>query len=219
MQKNNSWKNGVSFLATGYAEHFTSEENGLLQEIAALTNAQHAHANLMSNRLQGKLLEMISCLLQPRRILEIGTFVGYSSLYLSRGLTPDGRLHTIELREEDATTASENFRKAGMQDKIILHRGNANEIIPTLHESWDLVFIDADKTGYSHYYTLVLPNVRKGGLIIADNVLFHGGVLEEKIKGKNATAIHAFNELVKNDPAVEKVMLTVRDGLFLIRKK
>ena len=100
-----------------------------------------------------------------------------------------------------------------------MHRGNALEIIPTLKETWDIVFIDADKVGYSEYYKLVLPNVRSGGLIIADNVLFHGQVLEKEIKGKNPKAIHAFNELVSADESVDKVMLTVRDGLFFIRKK
>jgi len=162
---------------------------------------------------------MISCLLQPKRILEIGTFVGYSALYLSKGLQENGRLHTLELREEDAATAKQNFRLANAQDKIILHLGNALDIIPTLDEIWDLVFIDADKVGYSDYYKLVFPKLKKGGLIIADNVLFHGEVLEDSISGKNAIAINAFNELVKKDPAVEKVMLTVRDGLLLIRKK
>ena len=206
-------------LAQEYAEQFSSAETELLNEIAVHTNAHHRHANMLSGHVQGKFLEMISCLLQPARILEIGTFVGYSALYLAKGLQPGGRLHTIELREEDAATATENFRLANVADRIILHRGNALDIIPTLQEAWDLVFIDADKTGYSDYYKLVLPRLKSGGLIIADNVLFHGEVLEKEIKGKNAIAIHAFNEMVKNDQSVEKVMLTIRDGLLFIRKK
>jgi len=206
-------------LAQQYAERFSSEEETLLKEINDHTQLNHPRADMLSSHVQGELLEMISCLVRPRRILEIGTFVGYSALYLSKGLQEDGILHTLELRPEDAATAKENFRLANALDKIILHLGNALEIIPTLDETWDLVFIDADKVGYSDYYRLVLPRLRKGGLIIADNVLFHGEVLEEKISGKNAIAIHAFNELVKNDPSVEKVMLTVRDGLMFIRKK
>ncbi|MBS1934329.1 MAG: O-methyltransferase [Bacteroidetes bacterium] len=209
----------VNSTAQQYAENFSSQEEKLMSEIAAHTYANHPHSDMLSGHVQGKFLEMISRLMQPERILEIGTFVGYSSLYLSKGLKPGGKLHTLELRDEDADTAEENFRKANATDKIILHRGNALEIIPTLHETWDIVFIDADKVGYSEYYKLVLPNVRSGGLIIADNVLFHGEVLEENIKGKNPKAIHAFNEMIKEDGSVEKVMLTVRDGLFLIRKK
>jgi caffeoyl-CoA O-methyltransferase len=205
--------------AQEYAEKFTSGESGLLKEIAADTYANHAQSNMLSGHVQGKFLEMISCLLQPRRILEIGTFVGYSALCLSRGLAQDGRLHTIELRDEDADTAQKNFDRGNTGGRIILHRGNALDIIPSIPETWDLVFIDADKINYGNYYKLVLPRVRTGGLIIADNVLFHGEVLEDEIKGKNAVAIHAFNELVKNDPSVERVMLTVRDGLLFIRKK
>ncbi len=209
----------INVLAQYYADKFSSNENDLMKDINEFTNKNHPHANMLSSFVQGKFLEMISCLLQPKRILEIGTFVGYSAIYLSNGLQKDGKLHTIELREEDAKTAKENFERANATDKIVLHLGNALEIIPTLDEVWDLVFIDADKVGYVDYYKLVLPKLKPGGLIIADNVLFHGEVLEEKIKGKNAIAINAFNELVKNDPSVEKVMLTVRDGLFLIRKK
>jgi caffeoyl-CoA O-methyltransferase len=209
----------INALAQNYADKFSSNENDLMKDINEFTNKNHPHANMLSSFVQGKFLEMISCLLQPKRILEIGTFVGYSAIYLSNGLQKDGKLHTIELREEDAKTAKENFERANATDKMVLHLGNALEIIPTLDEEWDLIFIDADKIGYVDYYKLVLPKLKPGGLIIADNVLFHGEVLEEKIKGKNAIAINAFNELVKNDPSVEKVMLTVRDGLFLIRKK
>ena len=174
---------------------------------------------MLSGPLQGRLLQMVSSLLQPRRILEIGTFMGYSALCLAAGLGPEGRLHTIELREDDADLAEGYFRRANWGDRIILHRGNALAIIPTLREEWDLVFIDADKVSYGEYYQLVLPRVRTGGLIIADNVLFHGQVLEHPVEGKSARAIQAFNEMISADDRVEKVMLTVRDGLFFIRKK
>ncbi len=205
-------------LASAYAEQFSSEEDALLSDIATSAH-NHPYAHMLSGHVQGKLLEMISCLVQPRQILEIGTFVGYSTLCLAKGLQPGGELHTIELREEDADTARENFKKANASDKIILHVGNALNIIPTLQQAWDLVFIDADKSNYEAYYEMTLPRLRQGGLLIADNVLFHGQVLEKEVKGKNALAIQAFNKLVKKDESVDKVLLTVRDGLMLIRKK
>jgi caffeoyl-CoA O-methyltransferase len=209
----------VNPAAQAYAEKYSSGENALLGDISQYTIHNHPEAQMLSGHLQGRFLEMISRLLRPGRILEIGTFMGYSALCLAAGLAEGGKLHTLELRAEDAALAAENFRKANQQDKIILHIGNALEIIPSLQEAWDLVFIDADKVSYSEYYKLALPRVRHGGLIIADNVLFHGQVLEPEIRGKNALAIQAFNELVKGDDSVEKVMVTIRDGLLLIRKK
>ena len=202
-----------------YAESFTSPTDAVLQEIERETNLHHPHAQMLSGHLQGKFLEFISCILRPRRILEIGTFTGYSALCLAKGLTPDGVLHTIELREEDAATSRKNFHKAKANDKIILHVGNALDIIPTLHETWDLVFIDADKAGYKSYYDLVLPRVNKQGVILADNVLFHGDVLKEPVTGKNGIAIKEFNEHVRKDQSVEQVIVTIRDGLMMIRKK
>ena len=209
----------INPLAQAYAEKYSSKLGPLLAEIEAYTMSHHPEAHMLSGPLQGKWLAMISQLLRPRRILEIGTFMGYSALCLAEGLAEDGRLHTIELREQDADRAEGYFRRSNRADRIILHRGNALAILPTLDESWDIVFIDADKPGYSDYYRLVLPRVRPGGLIIADNVLFHGQVLSEPVEGKSAKAIQAFNELVGADEAVDKVMLTVRDGLFFIRKK
>jgi caffeoyl-CoA O-methyltransferase len=206
-------------LAELYASNYSTAENALLKQIADDTKAAHAQPHMLSGHLQGQFLEIISKLIQPKRILEIGTMVGYSSICLAKGLAADGVLHTIELREEDAAIARINFAKAGLQQKIQLHVGNAVEILPQMEETWDLVFMDADKTGYETYYRLVKPRLKKGGIILADNVLFHGDVLQEEIKGKNAKAIHAFNEMVAADDEVEKVMITMRDGLFLIRKK
>jgi predicted O-methyltransferase YrrM len=209
----------IDLRAQAYAERYSSPLGPLLEEIAAYTAAHHAEAHMLSGPLQGRLLQMVSSLLQPRRVLEIGTFMGYSALCLAAGMGPEGRLHTIELREDDAALAEGYFRRSNWGDRIILHRGNALAIIPTLREEWDLVFIDADKVSYWEYYRLVLSRVRAGGLIIADNVLFHGQVLEHPVEGKSARAIQAFNESVSADERVEKVMLTVRDGLFFIRKK
>ena len=173
---------------------------------------------MLSGHVQGSLLSMISCMMRPKRILEVGTFTGYSALCLAKGLPADGILHTIELSPEDAAKASEYFELSPDKGKIKLHTGDARQIIPTLGESWDLVFIDADKTGYTDYYELILPSVKKHGVIIADNVLFHGQVLEDNITGKNAKAIHDFNMHVREDKRVEQVLLTIRDGLLIIRK-
>lgn len=209
----------IPSLVQAYADRFTSSEDELLQQVAAQTIASHPQAHMLSGQVQGKFLEMISTLLQPKRILEIGTFTGYSALCLVKGLSKDGQLHTIELREEEAVVAQANFDRSNDREKIILHTGNALEIIPALNETWDLVFIDADKVGYINYYELVLPRVRQGGVILADNVLFHGQVLEQPVSGKNAKAIQSFNERVHQDPRVDQVLVTIRDGLLMIRKK
>jgi caffeoyl-CoA O-methyltransferase len=202
-----------------YAERFTSPEDELKHSVAEHTYLHHPHAQMLSGHLQGRLLEMVSCMVKPAYILEIGTFTGYSGLCLAQGLIPGGQLHTIELREDDGATARTNFNRSDKAGQIILHIGNALEIIPTLPFTWDLVFIDADKVGYIDYYEMVLPLVRPGGFILADNVLYHGDVLESPVRGKNPKAIHAFNERVAADERVEQLLLTVRDGLLLIQKK
>jgi predicted O-methyltransferase YrrM len=206
--------------ANQYAELFTSPEAAILHQISEHTLQSHARqAHMLSGHVQGKFLEILSKMMRPQRILEIGTFTGYSAVCLAQGLAEGGVLHTIELREEDAALSQQHFVKAGLAEKIISHAGNALTIIPDLQEEWDLVFIDADKTGYIDYFNLVLPKLKRGGIILADNVLFHGEVLQEEIKGKNAIAIHHFNEHVKKCTEVEIVLLTIRDGLLLIRKK
>jgi caffeoyl-CoA O-methyltransferase len=205
--------------AEAYALAFTSSENDLLKEISAYTAANHPHAHMLSGEVQGKFLSFLSTIIRPKYVLEIGTFTGYSALCLAEGLDTEGELHTLECREEDATTARNYFSKSKRNHQIHLHLGNAAEIIPTLNITWDLVFIDADKTGYIEYYDQIVPKLNKDGIILADNVLFHGQVLQEPINGKNAKAIHAFNEHVKQDPRTEQVLLTIRDGLLLIKKK
>ena len=208
----------INHTVEDYAKRFSSPLDEVLQEIEDFTLQNHPHAKMLSGHVQGKVLEMISGMIKPQRILEIGTFTGFSALCLLKGLQPGGKLHTIELRKEDADTAGKYFSKANVKDKIILHIGDARQVIPTLNEQWDLVFIDADKTGYIDYYELTLPNVKQGGFILADNVLFHGEVLQNELKGKNAKAIQAFNVHVAKDKRVQQVMLTVRDGLLLIQK-
>ena len=201
-----------------YAEDYSSPEDELLKEINDYTLNNHSEYTMLSGHLQGKLLEMISRMIQPRRILEIGTFTGYSALCLTKGLTPDGQLHTIELRETDAATAKGFFKRSSYAGQIILHTGNALDIIPALTDSWDLVFIDADKVSYIEYFKLVLPQVRQNGFILADNIFFHGEVFEEKVTGKNAKAIQAFNEFIRERNDIDKMIITLRDGLYLIRK-
>jgi predicted O-methyltransferase YrrM len=209
----------VSIKAESYAASFTSPLDILLQELHDHTLAQHPQAHMLSGMVQGKFLEFFSTAIAPSRILEVGTLTGFSALCLAKGLKAGGELHTIEIREEDARTAASFFNRSLNASQIKLHLGNAIEIIPALPHVWDLVFIDADKVNYIEYYELTLPRLQHGGWIIADNVLFHGQVLEETIKGKNAVAIHQFNQHVKNDDRVEQVLISLRDGLLFIKKK
>lgn len=209
----------VSPEAEAYAQLFTTADNALLTEIEEYTKAHHPHAHMLSGQVQGKFLAFLSTILRPKYVLEIGTFTGYSALCLAEGLQNGGELHSIECREEDAQTARNYFSKSYRKDQIHLHIGNAGEIIPTLNHPWDLVFIDADKTGYIGYYEQLILRIAENGIILADNVLFHGQVLEDPISGKNAKAIHAFNEHVKQDPRTEQVLLTIRDGLLMVKKK
>lgn len=201
-----------------YAGDFTSAEDDLLREINEYTVAHHPEAVMLSGHLQGKVLEMISCMIRPKRILEIGTFTGYSALCLAKGLPEDGLLHTIEIREEDAARARAYFDRSALGSRIVLHTGNAADIIPGLVETWDLVFIDADKPAYIQYFNLVFPRLRKNGFILADNIFFHGQVLDEKVTGKSAKGIRDFNAFIRERNDIEKVVLTIRDGLYLIRK-
>jgi caffeoyl-CoA O-methyltransferase len=205
-------------LVQSYAEELTSPETPLLKEVSDYTFRHHTESVMLSGHLQGKVLEMISCMIKPQRVLEIGTFTGYSALCLARGLAAGGELHTIELREADAAKARSFFDRSSFSRQIISHTGNALDIIPGLEETWDLVFIDADKPAYIEYFNLVLPRLRENGFILADNIFFHGQVLEEEVKGKSAKGIRAFNDLIKSRTDIEKVILTVRDGLCLIRK-
>ena len=201
-----------------YAEKFSSAEDALIREVGEFTRANHPEHNMLSGHLQGKFLEMASCMIRPGRILEIGTFTGYSALCLAKGLTDDGKLHTIELREKDAATVRGYFARSEFSEKIILHTGDAKKIIPLIDESFDLVFIDADKSGYIEYFNLVFSKVRKNGFIFADNIFFQGEAIQHDPKGKNAKAISAFNQHINERTDIEKVILTLRDGLYLIRK-
>ncbi len=205
-------------VADAYAQQHTSALLPIQQAALYFTLKNHSERHMVSGHLQGQLLRMISGMQKPERILEIGTFTGFSALCLAEGMPATGLLYTLELREKDANIARGFFNQSPWQSQIKSLVGNAADTIPLLNETWDLVFIDADKTGYIQYFDLVLPQLRSGGIILADNVLFHGEVLQPEIKGKNAKAIAAFNAHVNKTTGIDTVMLTVRDGLMMIRK-
>ena len=174
---------------------------------------------MLSGHVHGRFLSVLSQIMQPTYILEIGTFTGYSAGCLAAGLTPQGELHTIECREQDAAIAATFWKQLPQAHQIHLHVGDAISIIPSIERVWDLVFLDADKTNYCNYYPMIMQRLRKGGLLIADNIFFHGEVLQPTLSGKNAIAIQQFNEMVAADTSCEKVIVTIRDGISLIVKK
>jgi predicted O-methyltransferase YrrM len=208
----------ISSAAEKYVQLHSSVTNQLLQKIDAHTHEHHAEPHMLSGPVQGKFLSMVSRMIKPKRILEIGTLTGYSSLCLAEGLDPLGVLHTIELRPEDAIIAQQFFDESPFKQKIKLHVGNAHEIIPQLNENWDLVFVDAEKTGYINYYKTLIEIIQPGAFMLFDNVLFHGEVLKEDVKGKSALAIKHFNEHLLKEERIDKVMLSVRDGIMIIQK-
>jgi len=200
-----------------YAEQFTSPESPVLQQLNRETHAKVLMPRMLSGHLQGQFLSMLSKMIQPERILEIGTYTGYSAICLASGLKENGILHTIDVNEELESMVRNYFAEAKVAAQIQFHIGNAMEIIPSLHETFDLVFIDADKENYSNYFDLVIDKVRKGGFILADNVLWSGKVLEAQ-KDKDTAAIHAYNQKINADPRVENVLVPIRDGIMIARK-
>jgi caffeoyl-CoA O-methyltransferase len=200
-----------------YIEQHSSPEEKVLQELNRETHIKVQMPQMLSGHLQGQFLEMFTRLQQPKRILEIGTFTGYSGICLAKGLTADGLLYTIDVNEELQPMVDHYVEKAGLKTKVKQLIGDAREIIPTLDETFDLVFIDADKVNYAVYYDLVFDKVRTGGYIIADNVLWSGKVLEEK-KEKDTLAIDNYNKKVLADTRVENFILPLRDGLNIARK-
>jgi len=201
-----------------YALQHTDNEADYLQELQRQTHLKVLMPRMLSGHLQGRFLAMFAKLLQPKNILEIGTYTGYSALCLAEGLAENGKLITIDINEELEEFTKTFFEKAQMQDKITMLTGNALDIIPTLSQTWDLVFIDADKINYQKYYELVLPQVRTGGWIIADNVLWSGKVVDKQAQDKDTQAIRAFNDFVQNDKRVSNFLLPLRDGLLVMQK-
>jgi predicted O-methyltransferase YrrM len=200
-----------------YAERHTSEESQLLQRINRDTYANILMPRMLSGHLQGRILSMISHMIKPTTILEIGTYTGYSALCLAEGLKPGGTVITLDINEELETSVRANFQNSPYRDAIDYRIGNALEVIPSLEGSFDLVFIDADKENYARYYDLVINRVPLGGYILADNVLWSGKVLDEK-PDKDSRAIIEFNKKVQDDSRVENVLLPVRDGIMMMRR-
>ncbi|MGH1338023.1 MAG: O-methyltransferase [Aureispira sp.] len=189
----------------------------LLHALERKTHLEVMRPQMLSGYLQGQFLALMSRLQQPRRILEVGTYTGYSALCLAQGLPIDGMLHTIDSNPELEAVATEFLQQAPQASQIIQHQGNALEIIPVLEETWDLVFLDADKVNYAAYYDLIFPRLKIGGLLIADNVLWQGKVAAGSHE-KRASALAGFNKMVSEDSRVNNVLLPLRDGLLMIEK-
>lgn len=202
-----------------YCESHTNPESELLQQLHRETYAKILNPRMLSGHLQGRFLAMISQMLRPKNILEIGTYTGYSALCLCEGLAENGKLVTIDINDELSNFTSGFFKKSNYEKNIDARIGDALQIIPTLDIAFDLVFIDADKPSYNAYFDLVIDKMKSGGIIIADNVLWSGHILKpEAAQDFDTKCLHAFNEKVKNDPRVTVTMLPVRDGVSLIRK-
>ncbi len=203
-----------------YALGHSQPESEVLKRLNRDTHANILMPRMLSGHLQGNLLSMLSKMIQPKQILEIGTYTGYSGICLAQGLLENGKLHTIDINAELEKMVREFFNKAELSNKINYYIGNALDIIPTINETFDLVFIDADKKNYSTYYDLIFDKVRNGGYIIADNVLWSGKILGSPEKMDTDTkAIDAFNKKIHVDLRVEHMLLPVRDGLMIVRKK
>mgnify|MGYP001428854412 FL=1 len=203
-----------------YIREHSSAEDKVLEDLYRQTNLYVVNPNMVSGHIQGKLLEMFSHMIHPSVILEIGTYTGYSAICLSRGLKSDGKIHTIEINDELREMSCRYFDLAGVTDKVVLHTGRAQDVIPTLNLTFDLVFIDGDKREYCEYYSLAFDRVKKGGFIIADNVLWGGKIEnEDAMKDPQTRGVINFNELIRKDNRVEKILLALRDGLMIIRKK
>ena len=201
-----------------YCESHSTAEDDVLQSLNRETHAKVLSPRMLSGHLQGQFLTFISSMLQPESILEIGTYTGYSAICLARGLKPNGKLITIDVNDELKEMVEQYLSKANVLDSCEVLTGDAEKIIPTLNKKFDLVFIDADKENYLNYFEMILPKMNKGGIILSDNVLWSGKVLEPLQKNDISTKVLLeYNELLKNDPRIETVLLPIRDGLTVSR--
>lgn len=203
---------------TDYADALTSGESAVLQELRAHCSANYDDSAMLAGFYQGRVLSMLSHMIRPRSIQEIGTYLGYSALCLAEGLADGGKVYSIDTNQETQAVAQSFIDKAGFADRIRLRLGDAMFILPHNTGPYDLVFIDADKENYSNYYDLVIDKVRRGGFIIADNVLWSGKVLEKE-KDEETQALYDYSRMVMADERVENVLLPIRDGLMIARKK
>ena len=201
-----------------YITEISSSEDPVLEELFRESHIRFVNPNMVSGHLQGMLLTMISGMIRPAKVLEIGTFTGYSAICLAKGIMPGGKLITIEQNEELADFSRNYFIKAGLSSVIQLVNGRAQDIIPDINEVFDLAYIDGDKREYCEYFGLVFEKVRQGGYIMADNVLWGGKVLDNTTKDPQTKGVTEFNEMVRNYPATEKIIIPFRDGLMLVRK-
>jgi caffeoyl-CoA O-methyltransferase len=202
-----------------YIHKYTTPEDKVLQELYRETHVKVLHPHMLAGHLQGKILEMLSRMICPDNILEIGTYTGYSAICLAKGLSKGGKVHTIERNDELKDISQKYFKKAGVENKIIQYTGDARELIPRFDFTFELVYIDSDKDEYLLIYNQVFDKVPPGGYILADNVLWEGKVTEKHKSGDTETrSIIEFNDFIKNDERVENVILPIRDGLMIIRK-
>lgn len=201
-----------------YIEAHISPEPERLQQVSRNTYLHRLYPQMCSGHLQGRLLKMLTQMIAPKRILELGTFTGYSTLCFAEGMPDDAELHTVEIDDENADQLEETFAASPWAGKIHLHIGDAIDVVPTLGADWDLVFIDANKRQYCQYYEMALERLRPGGYILADNTLWYGKVTEPTVNDPQTCEIRRFNEIVAADPRVEKVIIPLRDGMTIIHK-
>ena len=202
-----------------YAGIHTSPESELLARINRETHLEVLQPRMLSGHLQGRILSLLSSLLKPKRILEIGTYTGYSALCLAEGLPADGTLITIDVNEELQARVQGYFNDSSYKNQIEYHIGDAMELIPTLSDMWDLVFIDADKKNYLNYYDLVIERMNPGGIILADNILWSGKVIDSSATDRETEILRRYNEVIHADERVENILLPIRDGIMVARKK
>ncbi|MCI2229431.1 O-methyltransferase [Polaribacter sp. MSW13] len=203
-----------------YVVEHSQQEPIILQELSRETWQKVLNPRMLSGAFQGRVLSMISKLIQPKNILEIGTYTGYSALCLAEGISSTGKIITIDKNEELETLQNKYFEKSGFRNQIVQYVGNALEIIPSIDEKLDLVFIDADKSNYTNYFHLVIDKMNSGGVILSDNVLWSGKVVEKlDPKDKDTKALLAYNKLLNEDTRIETVLLPIRDGLTISRVK
>ena len=200
-----------------YVIEHTSKEDELLYELHRETYLKVLQPRMLSGHFQGRVLSMISKMIRPSRILELGTYTGYSALCLAEGLTKNGHLHTIDKNEERQDFVQSFIDRSNFAHQITQHIGNAMEVIPQLNESWDLVFIDADKENYLNYYNLVLPTLKSGSYILADNILWSGKVVDKSALDKDTNLLREFNKQITQDPRIENILLPIRDGIQIGR--
>tara|TARA_R110002073_G_scaffold319700_1_gene494474 strand:- start:5836 stop:6480 length:645 start_codon:yes stop_codon:yes gene_type:complete len=203
-----------------YVVKHSEDEPELLQQLTRETYQKILQPRMLSGHYQGRVLSMISKLVNPKKILEIGTYTGYSAICLAEGMQESGELHTIDINEELFGFQRKYFDKSGYGEQIIQHLGNALDIIPKLDQTFDLVFIDADKENYTNYFKAIIDKLNSGGIILSDNVLWSGKVLETKFKKEDTStpALIEYNKLLKEDSRIETVLLPIRDGLTISRK-